>query len=338
MFRKTVIIGLLMGAVSFAVRANTPPTSFFAMSVKSNSIYTPGKITMSLRLTDRDVIEGPYTVRLSIFVANTLVREQVLPISQQQSENIEVLLPAVRNRTEVCCRAELFIDGQFAEAKELPSIIWPALGPLRLKDVDNHIWLFDSSGRLQKIFQDSQISFSDALFQSVRDFEKPRIILVGEDIKPEEMKIIVDLLDSLLKKDVPCSVLFLKQSAFLGESQVHIADKTKFSAYIAYDPNSLLLEDLTTLDIIEMCQNGFPLRVVEPENNGWNIESTVYEIGRDSKEEYGFLLISSRGRQRVIYCQFPIADDYSHNPRSGVLLRNLIRFVTRANCSDTIKR
>ena len=337
MFGKTFIILLLMGAVSSTAWANTFTTSFFEMNLKSNSIYTSGKMTIFFKLTDRAIIEEPYTVRLSIFVANTLVWEQVVPISQQQSEKFEVSLPAVRNRTVVRCRAELFINGQFAEAKELPLTIWPALKSLRLKNVDNHIWLFDASGKLQEIFQDFQISFSDALFQPVRDFEEPGIIFIGENIKPEEIKIIDDLLDSLFKKDVPFSVVFLKQSGFLVGSQMQIAEKAKLSAHMACNPNSPLLEDLNKLDIIEMCQNGFPLRAVETEKNGWEIESAVCEIGRDVKEKYGFLLILSRDRQRVIYCQFPITDDYIQNPRSGVLLRNLIKFVNREDNSDKNK-
>ena len=63
-------------------------------------------------------------------------------------------------------------------------------------------------------------------------------------------------------------------------------------------------------------------------------EGGSLDIATDHKEVYSYLLTLRRGRQRIIYCQMPIADDYIQNPTSGIMMRNLIRFADMEYAPD----
>jgi hypothetical protein len=135
-----------------------------------------------MKLTDEATVQGSYAVGISVVTEEAIIRNQVLPVAKDVPAAFELDFPETRHRTNVRCRAELSINGNFIEAQEKPLLLWPPLAPLEKSPRDEIIWVFDTSGALQRIFKDLQVNASDATFQAIRDFQIPDIIFVGENV------------------------------------------------------------------------------------------------------------------------------------------------------------
>jgi hypothetical protein len=154
-----------------------PGATFFKMALAHDAIYTPSKMDLILDVTDRARVEGEYGFRVQIYMAGVLVRKQVLPATRTEPVRFELTFPPIQDKTDVRCRVELFINGEFIEAGELPLTLFPTPEPYPKKQIDRTIWVFDTSGRLQNIFEDLEVETVDATFQSARNFGTPEMIL-----------------------------------------------------------------------------------------------------------------------------------------------------------------
>lgn len=301
-------------------------SSFFEMTLKHNSIYTPGKMHLAVELTDKAIIQGNYMFRVSIYVADTLMRKQTLPVAKGKQASFELFFPEVRSRTGVRCRAELFINGEFIEAKEKPLTLWPQLVSHPKKPAGKVIWIFDTSGKLEKIFEDMDIETIDATFQAARDFGTPTIVLIGQYIEPNSMQVITHRLASVDSKLV---VIFLRQKRLMGNSEIEISREIDLSKSIVCDLNSPLLQGLTKLDIMEMVDNAIPVKITKQEDKRWFVNSYVTEVVKEEKNIYSYLSSIEENHQVTIYCQLPITD--SDDPIHGILLDNMLKFAYKLN-------
>jgi len=323
---KMVKVNCVIVAVCFVFSTGAAQASFFEMNLKNDSLYTPGEMKLSMKLTERAKVEGDYKFRISVYVADTLMRKQVLPALREEPSVFKVMFPKARGRTDVRCRAELFINGQFIEAKEKPLTLWPPAVSHSGELTNKVIWVFDISGRLQKIFEEVEIETVDATFQAARDFGTPTIIFIGQYLDPNSMRVITDCLSSVDGKFV---TVFLRQNQFIEDSEIEIPKENNLPVNIVCDFNSPLLEELNKFDIMNMVDSARYVKIKKQKHSGRIITSYVTEVIEDEENIYSYLLSIDEKRKVTIYCQLPVAD--SEDPRYGILLNNLIKFADKTS-------
>lgn len=295
--------------------------SFFDMSLKQNSIYTPGTMRLTMMLSEKARIDDGYRLQLSVFVSDTLVRKRIIPIIKATPVTFELMLPGVRSRTDARCRAELFIDSEFLEARERPLTLWPTVVSSPNMPTDQAIWVFDISGQLQKLLGNLGIPIADATFQAVRDFETPRIVFIGQETDANSMEVVAHRLAGIEAKPV---VVFLKQKRFPGSAEMDIPKGTYSPQRIVCNRESALLQSLTKHDIMNMLENVEPIRIIKAENEDVAIESFITDVVEDNEYMLTYLCAVRKQGQVTVYCQLSVTD--SSDPRAGVLLNNLLRF------------
>lgn len=298
--------------------------SFFEMTLEHNSIYTPGKMNLTLKLTDKAKIEGEYRFQISVYVAEALMRKQILPVTKTNPIAFELTFPQVRSKTDVRCRAGLFVNGQFIEAKEKALVLWPPLAPYLKRPIDKVIWVFDISGRLQKIFDDLEIEITDATFQAARNFGTPDIVFIGQNLDPNSMQVITSRLKLVDNKPV---IIFLRQKQLPPNTYIEIPKENNRSENVVCNLKSPLLEGLNKLDVMYMVDSAIHIKARKQENKNWTIDSCVTEISKDNKYTYSYLA-SIQDKERItIYCQLPVTN--GDDPRYGILLKNLIELANK---------
>ena len=298
-------------------------SSFFEMAFKSDSIYTPGKMNMTMKLTNKVKVEGDYEFRVGIYAADTLVRKQTLPVTKEEPAFFELTFPKARDRMDVRCRAGLFLNGQFIEGQEKPLTVWPPLVPFSKEPTEKVIWVFDISGRLQIFFEQLEVKTVDATFQAARDFGAPDIVFIGECIDPNSMRVITHRLESIDSKPV---VIFLRQKQLLENGEIVIPKEENRSKTVICDLNSPLLQGLRKLDIMNMVDNASYLRINKEKGKDWFIDSYVTEVV-EKKGIHSYLLSIEEEDQVTIYCQLYLAD--CDDPRYGILFNNLLKFANK---------
>jgi hypothetical protein len=314
--------------------------SFFEMSLKRDSVYTPGRMQMFMRISDKAILEGPYAFRISVVLEGSVIRKQVLPAVQDKTTVFVLDFPETRGRAAVRCRAELLVDGEFVEAKEVALAIWPPLKPAPKQPRDKVIWVFDTSGALKKICDELGVRATDATFQAVRDFQRPNIVLVGENIDHRSFNILEDRIsadDAALE-----TIVFLRQEVLPNEWAVQVADGDELPATVRCDPNCLLLSGLSKLDIMKLTIGATPVQVPSTQDKSRTIASYVSAAGRDQDTILSYLGSLRTGKVVTVYCQLPITASLADEPRAGALFRNLLQFVyehgisldNRRNISD----
>jgi len=299
--------------------------SFFEMTLERNSIYTPGNMNLVVKLTDQATVQGKYTFGVNVFVSETVVRKQVLPATKDEPVVFELSFPETRSRANVRCRVELLIDGQFIEAHEKPLSLWPPLAPLEKRPKDKVIWVYDTSGGLQKIFKDLQVHAADATFQAIRDFQVPDIIFIGENLGPKEFQTLEDRI--LCKDESLEAIVLLRQDQFPEDWPVQVVSAEKLSKNVSSDPNSPLLSGLSRLDVMNMVSSAVPVQITEPKGKEWKVDSCISEPGKDQEQTYSYLAVIKERKPTMVYCQLPITRVFSDDPRSGLLLGDLLHFV-----------
>jgi hypothetical protein len=300
------------------------------MALKQDSIYTPGKINLALKLTKEAEIEGEYHFNVNIYVAETLMRRQTLPARDEEPTVFELEFPAVRSRTGVRCRVELFLNGQFIETKEKPLALWPPMvscfGDFITEKV---IWVFDISGGLQQFFKDLKIEIVDATFQAARDFGIPDIILVGQDTDPNNMQVIIHRLMSVGSNPV---VVFFRQKQLPKNATSEITIKDDHIQKVVCEINSPLLAGLNKSDIMNMLDDAMCVKVRKGANKDISIDSYVTKVVKNGRNVYSYLCTVTDKGQVTIYCQLNVTE--GQDPRSAILLANLLRFADRINDSQ----
>jgi len=300
------------------------------MTLKQYSIYTPGKMNLTMKLTSKAKIEGNYRFKISIYVADTLVRKQTLPVTKKKPALFELTFPDVHSKADVRCRVELFIDGQFIEAKAKPLTLWPPIAPYPKESVSSKvIWAFDTSGKLQKIFGDLEVEATDATFQAARDFETPDIVFIGQFVEPNSMQVITDHLMSVETKPV---IIFLRQKQLLKNAKIEIPKENNRSKNVVCDLNSPLLQGLTKRDIMNMVDNAIYVRTKRKKDKDRSIDSCVTEAMKDKKNIYSYLCTIKEKDQVTIHCQLPVTD--GDDPRFRILFKNLLKFADKISDSQ----
>jgi hypothetical protein len=294
----------------------------FDMTLVQDSIFTPGKITVSMQLADSVFIDSPYQFRVSIFSAGTLIRQQTLAASQKEPIVFSLEFPEVKARTDGRCRCELFIGEQFVSSQEKSIVLWPSVAVFPDKTINNRtIWTYDTSGRLNEIFRKMEIKFSDATFQAVREFGRPEIVVIGQQLDPNSVAVITDRLSSLEPKPV---VIWLHQKQLPYSSKIEIPAKDNIPANIKYENKSPLLNGLNIDDILTMAVNSSYVKI---KNEDITIESAVSETTKDEKYSLCYLCATEeKNGLYTIYCQLPVTDG---DPRGIILLNNILKFAQK---------
>ncbi len=306
--------------------------SFFEMSIEQDAIYTPGKINLTMKLTDRAKFGGPYHFEVSMYITGTLFRKQILKTDQNEPVNYELDFPEVFDRTNCRCRCELFIGKDFIEAREKPFTLWPSLASYPGESVKNkQIWTFDTSGRLQELFNKLEVKIVDATFQAARDFGSPDIVFIGQHTDPNNMRLITKRLVSVEPKPV---IIYLKQKQFLKETKVIVPLENNISQTVMCSRDNLFLLDLNFHDVLSLVDKADYLKIRKDENADKTIRSFIYEQVQDEKNIYSYLLTIRDKEQYSIYCQLPVTD--SNDPRYAVLLKNILSVAD--SISDEIKK
>lgn len=326
--RTTVVCCVLMAI--YLLLPQPCRGSFFEMTLKQDSIYTPGKMNLTMKLTSKAKVEGDYQLKVSIYVADTLVRKQTLPVTKKKPALFELAFPDVYSKTDVRCRAELFIDGQFIEAKAKPLTIWPPIAAYPKESISSKvIWAFDTSGKLQKFFRDLEVTATDATFQAARDFETPDIVFIGQYVNPKNMQVITHHLMSVETKPV---IIFLRQKELLKNAKLEIPKENNRSKSVVCDPNSPLLQGLTRRDIMSMVDDAIYVKIKRKKDKGKSIDSYVTEVMKDKKNIYSYLCTIKEKDQVTIHCQLPVTD--GDDPRFQILFKNLLKFADKISDSQ----
>lgn len=304
--------------------------SFFEMSLRQDSIYTPGKVNLTMKLTGKAKIEGRYQFKVSVYMAGTLIRKQTLTVTKKEPAVFELMFPDVYTRTDSRCRSELFIGGLFIEAQEKPLTLWPPIAPYQEESIKNkEIWTFDISGKLQELFSDLEVEAVDATFQAARDFGTPDIVFIGQCLDPNNMRLITRCLMSLETKPV---IVFLRQKQFLRNAKIEIPTENNRSQSVECDADCPLLSSLNLHDVMNMVDGATYVKIKkEKDDKAGSINSYVTERVKDKKSIYSYLCAVKEKGRVTIYCQLPVTDD--NDPRYAVLLKNLLRLTDRISDS-----
>jgi hypothetical protein len=296
--------------------------SFFEMELEQDAIYTPGKINLTMKLTDNAKYDDKYQLRVSIYIAGALFRKQNIKAVRNEPVIYELGFPEVFDKTGCRCRCELFIGEDFIEAGELSFTLWPSIAPypgesLRKKT----IWTFDTSGKLQGLLDELEIKVVDATFQAARDFGSPDIVIIGQYTDPNNMRLIIERLDSVEPKPV---IIYLKQKQFSKEAKLEIPAENNRSQNVTCDMNSPLLDGLSLRDIMKMADDAVFIKIKKEKDPDRVVSSFITENKKDEKNIYSFLFTAAEKEQHAIYCQLPVTD--RNDPRYAVLLKNLLNF------------
>jgi len=317
------VFGVLMGVCVLA--PGLCMGSFLEMQFKRDSIYTPGRMKLTMNLTDMATVRGKYSVGVSVFISGSTVREKMLGISRDAPAVFELDFPQTRNRTQARCRAELLINGRFIEAQERPLVLWPALSPLAKPLKDKVVWIFDTSGALQEIFETLEVDAGDATFQAVRDFQVPQIVFVGEHIGDKNFQL---LKGRILSKDENLeAVVFLRQKEFPEYWSVQVTSDEENDRAILCDMNSPLLSGLSKLDIMAMTRKSRSIEIVATKDRKLVVDSCVTEEKENDKRIRSYLAAVKEKKLLTVYCQLPVTTAFDNDPRAAVLLGNILQFV-----------
>lgn len=328
---------IITAALCFLVATTLFPqeachASLFEMILKQDSIYTPGKIHLAMKLTDKAKYDGHYQFQVNIYMAGTLIRKRTFTTTRKNPVVFELTFPEVFSRTDGRCRCDLFIGEVFIEAREKSLTLWPPISPFSEESIKNkEIWTFDTSGKLQELFNELEVKCIDATFQPARDFGSPDIVFIGPHIDPNRVRIVTKRLISVQPKPV---VIYLKQKHFLKETKIEVPTENNISQTVKFNRDNPFLIDLNFHDILSLVDKAHYLKIRKEDNADRTIRSYIYEKVQDEKNIFSYLLTTQEKEQFSIYCQLPVTD--GNDPRYVILLKNILKFAD--NVSDEIIR
>jgi len=319
--KTAILVACVVCMVTHSLMSQPCQMSFFEMTLKRNSIYTPGKMQMTMTLNEKATFEGDYTFKLSIFVDNVLVRKTIMPVTRETPAMLELTFPGVRGRTDARCRAELFMNEEFIEARERPLTLWPPATSCPNVPTNKVIWVFDTSGQLQELFGHLRVQAIDATFQAARDFGTPAIVFIGQETDPNSMNVITHRLTGI--KNKPTAV-FLRQKSLPWTADIQVLSESYSPKKVACAVGSPLLQSLGRYDMMNMVEKVAPIRVKKAKNDDTHVDSYVTEVVEDEEYIFTYLCTVRKDGQVTVYCQLPATD--REDPRSGILLNNLLTF------------
>lgn len=319
---KTITIIMLMS--SFFLPLQLCKASFFVMNLKQDSMYTPGNMTLAMKVTNEAIFESGYKFKVSIFLTGTLIREQTITADRETPVNFELAIPEIFERTEGRCRCELLVGDKFIEAQEVPLLLWPEIEPYPQESIkDKEIWIYDTSGKLLDLFKKMEVKVVDATFKTARDFGKPDIVFVGENTDPNNMQILANSITSAETEPV---VIYLKQKQFIRESKIEVPAGQNTSKTVLLSKDNAFMTDFDMRDITSLANNAGYLKIKKDDTDRV-IHSYVYEVKKDENNFYSYLCTIRRKDQLTIFCQLPVTS--IDDPRCVVLLKNILQFAER---------
>jgi hypothetical protein len=290
---------------------------YFRMQLKQEAIRSPGHLKLSLALTDSALLAETYSVRMSIWSEQTLVRQQSLTLNPQEPVLFNMACPAVRAHTTLRCRGELCIGEEVLEVKESLLSLWPPPQPLPIPTLPRRIWIFDISGRIQRLCEVLAVDSTDATFQSVRDFSTPEVLIVGENTRTDQLQMLIERFYH--SSDSPVMV-FLGQTEFPAHADVSITNDTVVSYPVQCDWNHPLLKGLQRRDLMTAVGRCRSLSISK-EHHG-RLDSVIRAPSPHGREHGSHLCLMHTRNQTQLYCQLPVTQ--ASDPRHVALFRNIL--------------
>lgn len=312
------IIGLLILRMVESCLAGPTAAGCLEVAVDRDAIFAPGPLRLTAALSERARLAGAYKIKVGVYLAGLAIREQTCPIDWSSPVTWTWPFPEVRERTEVRCRIELSLEGEFLEAAEVPVSVWPLRVRITTGDPLRDVWVLDASGELQRIFREMDVRVEDAAFQAIRDFGVPSCVFIGEYASGPSVQ---QLIDRLSREERPPGIVFLRQSRFVEELGVRLAGESA-SNPVAWDMNTPLLANLSRRDVMALVRGADGL-AIEP-TPGRVTRSLLTRPFREGDSVRTYLALVTEARHRTVYCQLPVLDPC--NPRQATLLHNVIRF------------
>jgi hypothetical protein len=272
-------------------------------------------------------MEGEYVFRVRVYMEDVLVRNQTLPATRTEPVRFEVAFPPTRGKIEVRCRVELLINGEFVESGELPLSLYPAPAPYPERHTDKTLWVYDTSGKLQRIFANLGFEAVDATFQPARNFGTPEIVFIGEDLDPNSVHVINRRLDLAQRKYV---TVFLRQKRLPPRSNAEMSDTGSLPQNFVCKPESPLLKGLGARDLMGLADDATCLRIRT--DGSERSESHVTVLAQDKNNLYSYLCTLEQESRTMVFCQFRVTDH--KDPRCGILLRNLLELADEMSDSE----
>lgn len=305
-----------------AASAGVSGDPMLRVTADRDAIYTPGSVRLTFQLTAAARLAGPYDLRITVYVAQNKVREQIVTITRAQPVSYDAPFPRVRETTRGSYRAELSLGSKLLEAQERPLALWPPRDLQPVTPYDGKVWVLDTSGALEALLPQFGIKPADASFQTVRDFGSPDIIFVGEYLDSVNMQTLIERRTETSKAPV---VILLRQKQLPEELEAAISKKMDPCCPVVREPNGPLLKDLSGLDVMRLLGDA---NVVEVEKHvDRSIRSDLTAAREDARAILSYLCVIEEANRILLFCQLPaIARD---DPRQMTLLGNLVEFACR---------
>lgn len=297
------------------------------MKMPCEAIYTPGDVQIDLSLTQAARLEGPYRVRITASAAGQTIHERTMTLAKGQRVSCELTFPEVRAVAEIRCRAELLLGEEFLEAVERPTRLWPPRRPREGAPVCQGLWALDPSGIVQTLLSESRVPVLDAAFQTVRDFSRPRVVVMGERLDPPAIQMILDRVETT---DSNAVVVLFRQEQWADSLNISIAQDQNDPGVVVRERSGVLLDGLCSRDVLGLLNGARPVHVAQ--QPGRTVVSFLSDAAAGEGRVSSYLCVIHEGNHRILCCQLPVTD--SEDPRQMTLFHNLIRFACQAGYNE----
>jgi len=309
-------------AVLQIASAGAPAGLMLGVTTDRDAIYTPGSIRLTFQLTQAARLAGPYDLRITVYVAQSKVREQTMTVTRARPVSYDVPFPRVREITRGSYRAELSLGSELLEAQEGPLALWPPRDLQPVAPYQGKVWVLDTSGALQALLPQFGIKPADASFQTVRDFGSPDIIFVGEYLDSMNMQTLIQRTTGTPKALV---AILLRQKQLPEELEVGISKRMDPCCPVVREPKRPLLKDLSGVDVMRLLHDANAVEVEKHVDR--SIRSDLTAAREDAKAIPSYLCVVEETNCILLFCQLPAA--VPDDPRQMTLLRNLVQFACR---------
>lgn len=312
MHRK-IIVSLFLMVMFITSNGRGMEKCCFDFSINNTSIYTPGKVILSFQLKEMCVLEGEYRYNIYIYDQDVMLKNQSVLLKQEESQQITLEFDDMKHVTLCRCRVELLLENEPLEVKELFLKLYPSSFKPLIQQQNSVVWAYDESGRLQAKLNELNVEFMNANYQLIRDFIEPDIILLGEDIHPANINLVISNYESRFRDSV---WIYLKQKSLVSYQHIQLKPFSCFQRSIVCDYEGSMLDGLTSSDLMSLINKGEYFQVFD------NNAILQNYIGINRGDEYvESLLVHIENSPQKIYCHIPLLEE---GPVGDILLSNLI--------------
>jgi hypothetical protein len=311
----------VLASLNGATRAGTE-VPWLRVLAAPDAIYTPGRVRLTFELTEATRLAGPYRLKVTIYVAQSLVRDLTMILTKATAASCDVSFPRVPAITQARYRAELSLENQFLEAQEGPLSLWPPLERQAPVRGEGNVWIVDTSGVLQAVLPGFGVTGVDAAFQAVRDFGRPQIIFVGERLDSAGMKVLFERIAAIRERVI---VVLLRQRQLPDELGVIVRGKPDVGRPVVCASDSPLLAGLAMRDVTRLLCDAHAVEIEGGPDRA--IDSHVSIPGAEPEKVLSYLGLIKDAHRTFLCCQLPTSarDD----PRQMTLLHNIVQYACR---------